>query len=83
MDALPPVLPHRLAAIHTNKLWKMIHPHHIQLKKTGWRTSSINQIEEDHCELQHAASSEAHFQELLGRCSDIKADFAGHCAEVV
>jgi hypothetical protein len=79
-DALAPVLPHSLAAIRTNELCEMIRPHSVRLEKAGWTTQQIDQIEEDHRELRRVANSEAHFKELLGRCSDVKTGFMEGCA---
>jgi hypothetical protein len=74
-DALPPVLPHSLAAIRTGELCEMTRPHRARLASAGWTTQEVEQIEEDHRGLRVAASSEAHFKEMLDECTDEKTEF--------
>ena len=74
-NALPPVLPHNLAAIRTYQLCEMLRSHRPRLQKAGWTTEQIDQIEEDHRELRRASTSEANFKEMFGRCSDVKTGF--------
>ena len=75
MDALPPVLPHNLASIRTNKLCEILHPHRPRLQKAGWTVVQMDQIKEDHQKLLRAVSSESQFKASLLERSDCKTTF--------
>ena len=74
-DEFPPVLPHSLAAICPAEVTKLIRPQRGRLVKAGWSEAQIDQIEQDHCDLRHASSSEALFKDLLVKCSDLSTSF--------
>lgn len=74
-DALPPVLLHNLATIRTNELCKIICFHPTRLEQPGWTPEQIDQIEEDHRELQRAVSSESQLKALLRECFESSKSF--------
>lgn len=74
-EALPSVLAHSPAAIHTSELCEVLCPRRVRLEKTSWTKTEIDQIEEDHRKSRRVANSRTHFKDVLGNCSDVKTRF--------
>lgn len=69
-EALPPVVPHQLAALSHSKFCSIVATHRERLLASGWTPIRVDAMEQEHKDLVRAIATETTLRDAVYECND-------------